>query len=318
MSMDVYNHDVALASQTNRDAAVERLAAWADSATAAYRVAEQLVQTSFVPEGFRGRPYEATAAILAGVEVGLSPMAALRSFDVINGQAAARAITLRAVAQSHGHEMEMVESTATRCKMRGRRRGATAWTDVVWTIDRARALNLTNRPNWKNQPQAMLMARATSELARLIAADAILGIGYSVEELADGAGAGVEVPAAITASAENESATSPGTRRMSRKKPAAPAEAEQPVDDAEVVDDADAPSAAQTKKAMALFAESGITDRDERLTATSAFLGREVGSWKELSKADASHVIEQLQAAADIGTPEGIDAATGEIAEGVA
>ncbi|NUS58000.1 MAG: hypothetical protein HOV66_24590, partial [Streptomycetaceae bacterium] len=77
--------------------AVQRLGEWAQSADAAFRVAERLVQSAFVPAAFRGKPIEAAAAILAGSEVGLSPMAALRSFDVIQGQAAPRAITLRAV-----------------------------------------------------------------------------------------------------------------------------------------------------------------------------------------------------------------------------
>lgn len=301
MTIDAYSPSSAdVASFDPRDQAVSRLATWADSATAAYRVAEQLVKTSFVPEGFRGKPYEATAAILAGVEVGLSPMAALRSFDVIQGQAAPRALTLRAIVQSHGHEMVLEESTTTRCKMRGRRAGASEWQSVVWTMDRARSLGVTNKQNWKNQPQAMLVARATSELARLIAADAILGLGYAAEEIADGAGAGVDVPATVAASAEEPAgAVSSGSRRMSRKKPAAvspPVEDDAPVEDAEVVEDVDRPSDAQTKKAMALFKEHGITDRDERLAATSAFLGREVGTWNELSKADATHVIDQLSA----------------------
>ncbi|MBQ1164270.1 hypothetical protein KBZ21_40455, partial [Streptomyces sp. A73] len=43
-----------------------------------------------------GKPDEVTAAILAGQEMGLSPMAALRSMHVINGVAGLSAISLRA------------------------------------------------------------------------------------------------------------------------------------------------------------------------------------------------------------------------------
>ena len=161
--------------------AVQRLGEWAQSADAAFRVAERLVQSAFVPVAFRGKPIEAAAAILAGSEVGLSPMAALRSFDVIQGQAAPRAITLRAVVQSFGHEVVVVESTATRCLMRGRRRGSSGWQQSLWTIDRAKDLGLTGKEGWKKQPTAMLVARATSEICRLVAADAILGIGYTTE-----------------------------------------------------------------------------------------------------------------------------------------
>ncbi|MBQ1164468.1 hypothetical protein KBZ21_41525, partial [Streptomyces sp. A73] len=40
-------------------------------------------------------------------------------------------------------------------------------------------------PNYKTQPQNMLLARATAECARLIAADVLMGMPYSAEELAD-------------------------------------------------------------------------------------------------------------------------------------
>ena len=161
------------------------LTEWAQAAQAAHEVAVSLVQTSFVPESFRNKPHEATAAILSGDEIGLSPMAALRSFDVIQGTAAPRAITLRAVVQSKGHEVWQVEATDTRAVFRGRRRGSEHVEESVWTIERARSLGLVGKQNWKNQPKAMLMARATAEVCRLIAADALLGIPYSVEELRD-------------------------------------------------------------------------------------------------------------------------------------
>jgi hypothetical protein len=169
-------------------AAVALLAEWASSADAAYRLAQKLVTTSFVPQPFRGKPDEAAAAILAGAEVGLQPMAALRSFDIIQGIAAPRANTLRAIVQGHGHTVRLVESTDTRAIVEGWRLGQTK-ADVQrssWTIDRATKLGLTGKENWKKQPGAMLVARATSELCRLIASDAILGVPYSLEELTDG------------------------------------------------------------------------------------------------------------------------------------
>lgn len=222
--IEQYQERGAMVTRDHQGEAVQRLSEWATSAQAAMAVAQELCRSSFVPESFHNKPGEATAAILAGLEVGLQPMAALRSFDVIQGQAAARAVALRAIVQSHGHEMELVESTATRCKMRGRRRGSDAWQDVTWTMDRARQLGVTNKSNWKSQPQAMLVARCTSELARLIASDAILGVAYSSEEIADGAGAGVEVPEVLVADPDTPgAATAPaGKKRMSRaRKPKA-------------------------------------------------------------------------------------------------
>jgi len=290
--------------ETYQDQAVRRLADWAHSAEAAHSIAKTLVQTSFCPDSFRDKPGEATAAILAGLEVGLQPMAALRSFDVIQGQAAPRAITLRAIVQAHGHELELEESTATRCKMRGRRRGSQTWQSVTWTIDRAKALGLTGKKNWRDQPQAMLVARATGELARLVASDAILGIGYTVEEIGDG-----EAPSAPTV------AEAAPTRRMSRPKPA-PAEPE--IVDAEPVEeppefgaqthvgqteeytpeeiDGDGPITDRTRGQMfALLSELGIDDADTQRHGMSKILGRTVESRSTLTEDEGRAIVLDLQ-----------------------
>ncbi len=276
--------------------AVSRLADWVASADAAYNVAARLVESSFVPAQFKGKPIEATAAILAGSEVGLSPMAALRSFDIIQGQAAPRAITLRAIVQSFGHEIVMDESTSTRCVMRGKRRGSTEWQRSVWTIDRAKDLGLTGKDGWKKQPTAMLVARATSEIARLIASDAILGIGYTSEELHDGATGDPLEPAEV---AGESAPTQPATRRMSRN--AAPVEppsveAERPGD----VDGGDPISDRTRRKMFALLAKvDPNADDDTQRKGMSLVLGREVTSRADLTEDDAHAVIAALQAELD-------------------
>ena len=283
------NH--APAVRDHQSVAVERLTEWAHSAQAAMQVAEGLSRSSFVPSQFRGKPEDATAAILSGLEVGLQPMQALRAFDIIQGSAAPKAITLRAVVLSHGHEMTLVESTATRCVMRGRRRGASEWQTVTWTKDRAADMSLLGKDNWKKQPQAMLVARATSELARLIAADAILGIGYSSEEVADGATGEPPAGDAPELTESTEDAPS-GKKRMSRKQSAP---SDEDITDAEVVD-GDGVTDAQIRKMAATFRDIGITERGERLAYISATVDREVESSKDLTKSEASTVIEALVA----------------------
>lgn len=158
---------------------------WAMDAQEAYKVAQSLVKTSFVPQSLRGKAEEAAAAILTGSEIGLSPMAALRSIDVINGTPAMRAHALRGLVQSKGHQVWVAEATSTHAVVRGRRKGDSNDQESNWDLERAKGLKLLDKPNWKNQPQAMLVARATSELCRLIASDVLLGIPYSVEEIED-------------------------------------------------------------------------------------------------------------------------------------
>jgi hypothetical protein len=260
--------------------AVQRLADWAASAIAAHEVAESLVKTSFVPEKFRDQAHEATAAILAGAEVGLSPMASLRSFDIIGGTAAPRAITLRAIVQSQGHQVWVKESTATRAVVCGSRRGSNVTETSTWTLDRAKGLGLTNKDNWRKQPQAMLVARATSEVCRLVAADAILGIGYTVEELTDEPG---------TTGTPGTAETQPATRKMSRRKPI-----EQVIEEADPVDEPI--TNPQITKLHASFGDLGILDRDQKLAYASKVLDHPIDSSRDLTKAEAMRVIDALDA----------------------
>lgn len=294
MSIEQYQPRAEVALTSPQDVAVQRLSEWAQSAGAAHQIAQTLVQTSFVPDSFRNKPGEATAAILAGLEIGLQPMAALRSFDVIQGQAAPRAITLRAVVQANGHEMEIVESTETRCKMRGRRRGATEWQTVTWTMDRAKRLGVTGKSNWKNQPQAMLVARATSELARLIASDAILGIAYTAEELADGG------PVEQQVIADTIEPTPTGTRKMSRKPRAVEPQPEDIEPESNAPESPLLDTTSDLAKAMfATFNDVGIVDRDSRLLYVSDVVGREVTSSGEMTDDDARKVLDALRSELD-------------------
>ncbi len=165
---------------------MDELAMWVDTARATNQIAQGLAKTSFVPKSMQGRPDEITGAILAGREIGLDPMAALRSIDIIDGTPAVRALTLRAIVQKQGHAIWVEESTPTRAVVSGRRKGSDKTQSSEWTIERAKTAGLATKRNWQNNPEAMLIARATSEVARLIAADALLGMPYSHEELSDG------------------------------------------------------------------------------------------------------------------------------------
>jgi hypothetical protein len=163
-----------------------KLEEWIDCAAKVHQIAQAICKTSFVPKSMQNRPDEVAAAILAGDEIDLPPMAALRSIDIIDGTPAVRAIALRAVVLSHGHDIWVKESSATRAVVCGKRAGSDKIETSVWDMDRARTANLAGKKNWQTNPTAMLVARATAECARLVAADAMLGMPYSVEEIQDG------------------------------------------------------------------------------------------------------------------------------------
>lgn len=284
----------------NEPGSVVALREWAQAAQAAHTVAQSLVQTSFVPEAFRNKPHEATAAILSGAEVGLSPMAALRSYDVIQGTAAPRAITLRAIVQSRGHDIWIVESTEARAIVRGQRAGSDKVQESVWDMSRARGLGLTTKHNWKAQAKAMLIARATAECCRLVAADAILGIPYASEELDDGS-QGEETPRRTAqrrpttrakATVERPSAPEPDLPDDEDDSPPLPGD-DEPRDTA-AESDREPITQPQMRKLQAMFSKADI-ERDKRLRISSQLVKRELETSSDLTKAEASELIDTLE-----------------------
>lgn len=299
-------------------AGANSLAQWIDNARQLAPVAEYMSRTPFVPKPMQGKPAEVVAAILAGQEMGFGPMASLRMIDVIEGRPGLSAIGLRALVQSHGHDIWVVESTATRAVVKGRRKGSQREETSTWTIDRARQMELLSKSNWKKQPTNMLLARATSEVARLVAADVIGGMPYSSEELADGFD-GDQPDGSQSAAAEE---TAPAKRRAQRKpldrmepssepapEPVRAAAVVEPVEPVEPVSappavDGDGITRPQQTKMQILFKEKGIDERGERLAYVASSIGREVGSSSDLSKAEASKVIEDLMGLPDLPQDE--------------
>jgi hypothetical protein len=162
------------------------LAVWAQEADVAFRLAEQLAKTSFVPATMKGNVDNITACLLAGNELGLPPMAALKSMDVIHGVVGLRAHAMRGLVQSHGHEIEIIESTATVCQIRGRRKGTEDWQTSVWTIGRAQLAGYAAKnAMYRTVPTDMLAARSTGEVCRWIASDVLHGVPYNTDELRD-------------------------------------------------------------------------------------------------------------------------------------
>ncbi len=154
---------------------------WTDVLPAVGDLATKIAQTDFVPDAMRGKPAVVAAAILYGRELGMEPMTALRSINVIKGKPALSAESMRALILAAGHELRFVEMTATRCIIEGRRRGQDEPTRVTYTMDDAKKAGLAGQQQYAKMPRQMLSARATAELARLIFADVIGGLLSDVE-----------------------------------------------------------------------------------------------------------------------------------------
>jgi hypothetical protein len=264
------------------------------------------------------RPDEVTGAILAGRELGLTPMSALRSIDIIDGVPALRAVALRGLVQAQGHDVWVEESTDTRAIVCGRRRNGAHVERSMWTIDRAKRAGLAGKRNWSNYPAAMLVARATAEVCRLIAADLLIGMPYTVEELDDDRADVAPIEAApskstskakrtvqrqpvddpLPSSVDDQPVTVAEDVRHEAQRQADVAAYMRPVDDEPLpVDEqaADTCTLRQRSTMFALFRDAGMSDRDARMAFAATVVGRDLSSSKDLTKAEASEVIDKLK-----------------------
>lgn len=263
-----------------------RLVAWANGLAAAHKIGSALCQTSFAPKQFAGKAEDAAAAILFGDEIGLTPTQALRSIHVIAGTPSLYARAMVALVQSKGHEVWTELDTPAKVVVCGKRRGTTHVERSEWTTDRARRAGYTSNKKYETDPQAMLYARAASDVCRKIAADALAGLAYTVEELEIG-----EQPTTTVTRSEPA-----GPRKVSREKPQ-PAEPD-PVPEPPTAEESAEESAtrAQVQKLNILIQEQGITERQAKLDYLSTQVGRTLTSSNDLSKHEASSLIELLDA----------------------
>ena len=187
---------------------------WVDVMAPAVELAERIYRTEFVSSGLRGRPEAVVACILAGHEVGIGPTQALAKIYVVDGKPTMSSELMRALVLRAGHDLWVEENSNSRVTVCGRRAGREFVSKVTWTSDDAKRAGLLGKQNWQKYPRAMLLARATSELCRLMFADVLGGISYSVEELEDGG----ELPTQ-EATAEPSKATVTRKARTARPQP---------------------------------------------------------------------------------------------------
>lgn len=184
----------------------------------AFQLADKLAATEFVPVGLRNRPAAIAAAMLAGHEVGMPPMASLAHIHVIEGKPGLSAAGQRGLILANGHRIWIEEQTNTHVTVCGQRRGEDRISSATWTLDDAERAKLRHKQNWQMYPRQMLIARATGDVARGSFMDVLVGLPYNVEELEDmgsvdipmpGDGAASMPPAGTVRRRARRAATSP-------------------------------------------------------------------------------------------------------------
>lgn len=269
-------------------------------AEVSWKTAQRVSNTPFVPTAFRGKPEAVFAAILFGEELGIGPMQSLNSIHVIEGKPSMSPELMRALVARAGHRIDVKEASNDRVTLWGKRCDNDSEATVTWTMDDAKQAGLAGRGAWKTYPRAMLLARATSELCRMVFADVVAGLSYTDEEAASVAGVEWDEEPVDPLQDAIAPAPAPAIEAAPEPEPMPiqvdlEAEFDGEIVDAEIVQQ-DGPgivSVKQLGKIRVLLKEWGL-NRDEQLNLISIILNKEIDHMSKMSKTDASKVIDYL------------------------
>jgi hypothetical protein len=155
------------------------------------RAATMLSRSKVIPFHLQGEAKVADvfAILVMGMELGLKPMQALNSIHVIQGRATLSAQLMLSIVKKRCPDFRLsIKITGDQknpvVHVKGTRHGGDEEFVTTWDMNRAASLGLIGKDNWKKQPLTMLQWRATSEVCRFLAPEAVLGI-YTEDEAQD-------------------------------------------------------------------------------------------------------------------------------------
>ncbi len=216
-----------------------------------------IANTEFVPKGLRGNLPAILACVATGRAIGIDDMTSIRSIHIIDGKPTFAAELMVMLVRRRGHSIvgEVGPDTAT---VTGKRADNGDEMNVTWTLEMAKRAGLTGKGNWKSYPEAMLWARAVSQLCRMLFADCFAGATHTPEELGEDS-AGEPQAAGAEQAPVSEAALSAG-------EPPSPAEQDRefpPVDaNGEIIDPGSRPviSEAQRTRLWTIASDANVPE----------------------------------------------------------
>jgi hypothetical protein len=145
-------------------------------------LAKSIAGSILLPDALKREP-DVIMAVIAGLELGLPPMASLRGINVIKGRPCLTAATMVAVVLGRGvaEYFECVEDLPDSVTYETKRAGGKNPQRATWTLDDAKRAQLSG-DNWHKYPSDMLHARCMARLARRVYPDLLAGI-YTPDEI---------------------------------------------------------------------------------------------------------------------------------------
>lgn len=146
--------------------------------------AEVLVKSGFLPMAIN-TPEKALAIMQKGKELGIPPMEAMSSINIIQGKPSVSPQLMLAIARRTGQledlQMKVTDKGAT---VIVKRKGQSPH-ETSFGIKEATDLQLIGKDNYKKQPGVMFQWRALAQNLRITFPDAIAGL-YLIEEMTQG------------------------------------------------------------------------------------------------------------------------------------
>lgn len=146
------------------------------------QLAQELAKAGIVPTHLQRKPENLLALMYAAQSVDIPLWQAVQGMQVISGKVGISADLCRALILRAGHTFRVEESTDTKATVVVIRKGDTYEHRATFTTDDAKRAGLTGG-SWNKYPKAMLIARATTLVARNACADVLAGMAYTPEEL---------------------------------------------------------------------------------------------------------------------------------------
>ena len=272
--------------------------------------AKLLADSSILPDSYRRQPSNLLWAMELADALDVSLAQAITGITVIQGKPTMSAEMMRALVLRAGHRFTVTDMTDQAVTVTVARK---EWPDDVqqftFTMADAQHAGLAGSATYKKPPKAMLLARATSMACRAVVPDVVSGMGYTPDEIGHddpvkrvdtarltpkaAPKTTVEVVETVAETAEVDVETG---EILAETEPET--EPEPGLLEAEIVDEPqteDEPiTPAQSRKLFASLRALDIADKEHGLKMIRDVVARDLASTKELTKAEASMVIDTL------------------------
>jgi hypothetical protein len=258
-----------------------------------------MAPSTLLPKQYQGNPGNLFFAVEYADALGIERINAVTSIHVIEGKPSASADLIAGLVRRAGHKLRITGDDTYALAQIIRADDPDFTYEARWDLAKARQAGLLGKGVWKNYPGSMLRSRAITEVARMGASDALLGVIYTPEEL----GADVDRQGTPVRPSEPAPQRSGADRMRTALAPVS-----EPVDvtdaieivEAEIVPDEpeidtpDLRTEAQSRRLFALLKEANLDDREAVLAWLTTLLGRPVDSTKTLTRTEASAAMDAL------------------------